>query len=201
MPSIPTPRPDGSGGFMVIQYNNTSYAHRLRVHLQPFNTSSWGYVGTGGTLEANPNATFAALVNLLKPYYTSDWAFRMLSLWQNTAGVIAEVFGWTPPTVITGSAVSSNAAMMPDTEYMFNLKTSRGGRGRITLLGANEVSAAQPAVTVSGSSGGSASDQAIVAYITGASTQIVGHDGYPFVGSAHLTCTRNRKLRRRTGQA
>lgn len=199
--SIPTPRPDNSGGFMVIQYANASYKHRARFHLAPFNNSAWGYVSVGTGQEANVQATFTAIANVLKAFYTSDWSFSMQSLWQNNAGVITELFGWTVPSNVAGSTASAFGGTTADTEKIYNFHTNHGGRSRVVLLGPPASNAYDQAANVTATSGGNGSDQALVAYFTGTTTQVVGHDGYPLISPAHLTVTRNRRIRRKIGQA
>lgn len=214
--AIPQAPVDNSGGFMLVQYSNGTDVHRMRLHVLPFSRSEFVISGTPETYGADDghhsyaysphtpagaemgiNDTFAAICNLLKPYYTNAWTFTLAALYQNVGNVLGEVFPTPTPTAVTGTSVSALLTTQSRAmERMFNFKTALGGKARLALLGPYGYGTDSP-TTVTGSSGGSASDQALVAYLSGNNTAIVGHDGQKLSNSARVTSTLNKRLRRK----
>lgn len=189
---------DNSGGFFTLLYSNGTYSHRMRAHINPFNGTTLAYTTATGT-EVHVNDTCQALINLLKPMMHTTWAFTVLNLYQNVSGTLTELFGTSLTATGTGTSATADP-IMPAGELILNFKTANGGKARNILIGSVLFGAAQP-VNVTGSSGGDATQQALVAYLTGSNTQIVGHDGGKLLSPARLTYPVNRRLRRHYGMA
>lgn len=202
-------RKDNSGGFMVVQYANGSYAHKMRVHFDKVTASdpTMTYQVASGT-ETTVFQTFANLCNLLKPYRDSSWAFTLSSIYLTTGpdpnisgyNLLVEQFGWASPTPIAGTGAAATTALQAASFEALNFHTIAGGRARFMIIGIGGFVLALPA-TVTPTSGGGASDQALVGYLTGANTAIRGHDGAKLTGGAHVTSGYQARLRRHYGQA
>jgi hypothetical protein len=219
--TIPLAPADLSGGFMTINYNATSTdVHRMRVHLAPFSLSQF-VTGSPETITSvddgkhnfayNPvlpgvgsengvNDTFQAFCNLLRPFYPTLTSFSLLNLYQMQSGQPVEIFPTPAPTPIAGSSGAAAPVGQPRAgEIIYNFRTVGGHKARLILIGpASDWSDATP-YTVTPTSGGDAAQQALIAYLSGGATGIVGHDGSKLNASAHVTQVVNRRLRRRMG--
>ncbi len=198
MPSIPTPPADLSGGFLILQYTNGTRLHKMRVHLAPFNPGGGTTVPyvTPTTGEHSINDTFFALATLLAPYFPNTWSISGAALYQMVSGSPVEVFPVPTSGAVVGTSAGAEASgEAPAAEMIFNFKTELGNRARLVIIGSNAWAPNSPAI-ITTSSGGTAHDQALVAYLTGTNTEIVGHDGTKFSGNAHLTYPFNRRLRK-----
>ena len=196
--TIPTPPPDNSGGFLILQYTNGTRLHKMRVHLIPFipgGGASVPYVTPPGT-EHSINDTFFALASLMAPYFTSAWSISGAALYQMVSGVPTEVFPVPTSGAVVGTAAGSDATgEVPAGEMIFNFKSTLGNRAKLIIIGSSQWAANAPAI-VTTTTGGAARDQAMVAYLTGVNTAIVAHDGSKFTGNAHLTYPLNKRLRK-----
>lgn len=210
MANIPQTRPDQSGGFMLIRYTDGTHTHRMRQHLQQFNISGTDlpYGVPGNQTEADVQATFTAFVNIVKQYFGNAWTFTLDAVYRNTGpdpnragyNLFTEIFGYNVPVGIVGTNGAQTNANAHAGMLIYNMRTLQGGRYRTVLIGTSVWSVNQVDI-VTPTSGGSLVDQALMAYLLGAATGIVGHDGAKVAGSAHRTFPYNRRLRRRYGQA
>lgn len=209
MANIPQTRPDQSGGFMLVRYSDGSHTHRTRYHLQDFNVTGADlpYGVPANQTEADVQATFAALCALLQPFYNPSWTFTLDAVYRNVGpdpnragyNLFTELFGYTVPAAIAGTSGAATAAEQEPGMIVFNFRTLAGGRARSILIGSSSWSANITAVVAANAAGNAG--QKLVAYLSGAATGIVGHDGAKFNSSARQTSPYNRRLRRRYGQA
>lgn len=182
---------DTSGGFIVFQYTNGSHTHRMRVHVAPFNKATRLYLSAHGT-ENGLDDTSVNFIDVVKPFYTAAWSFSVLSEWHWNSGVLEPVL---PPTVL-GSEVGTSGgseAISPDLEKIINGRSSSGGRYRFTMIEAAGLTLVGPSTISSSSSGATG---AFMAYVSGANTGVVAHDGGAIVDYARQTVGENRRLRR-----
>lgn len=217
---IPTPPPDASGGFFVLQYANGTDTHRARVHVLPFSTTK--FIIGGGTpsvdnddgshdyayqpdrtagMESGISDTFQAYVNVIKPYFAASWVFTLASLYKINAGVPTEIFPVPNVSPIAGS--NNNPAptgVKRALELIFNLRTAGGRRARFVMIAPNNNFVEDVPQVVSPTIGG-ANDKALMAYLISDGTAIVGHDGQKLQSQGHLTTVYNRRLRRHYGYA
>lgn len=209
MANIPQTRPDQSGGFMLVRYSDGTHTHRTRYHLQDFNVNGTDLVYSvpGNQTETDVQATFTALAGVLRPFYNTGWNFSLDAVYRNTGpdpnragyNLFVELFGYTVPNSILGSGATATPATSQAGMLVYNFHTLQGGRARSILIGAAGWNA-NNAGTVQAASGG-AIDQQLVAYLSGAATGIVGHDGAKLAPVCRFTSPYNRRLRRRYGQA
>lgn len=197
---------DAAGGFVVVRYNNTATGviHRCRAHVQAFNGyvagSGWSgaYVAGGSGTEADVVATAGAFMDQIKPQWASVWQFNLESVWAIVSGGPVEQFGWTPPAQRVGTSASGDSTI-PGAYYMYTFRTTHGGKYRLVVLNpAGWVEMAPQ--NVAANAAGNASQQ-MVAYLCGAATRIVGHDGNPLVAPGRQIVGVNRRLRRKAGWA
>lgn len=209
MPLTPLGRADKSGGFMIVQYANGTYTHRMRVHFDKVNPAdpTMTYQTASGS-ETTVFQTWTNLVNLLKPYHDSSWSYSLLSIYQNTGAdpnttgynIFTEQFGWNAPTPIAGTATTATSAVNAPLFAAFNFHTAAGGRARIMIIGMGGAGYGVPySVAASGTPSGP--DQSLVSYLVGTNTAVRGHDGARFTGGAHVTTGVHKRLRRHYGQA
>lgn len=220
MPAIPTPPPDNSGGFMIIQQTNGTDTHRMRIHVLPF--SKTAFIVGGSTpsvstddgnhdyaytpdrpagMEAGVSDTFQAYINKIKYRFATSWTFTLLSLYQNVAGVLVEVFPTPIPTAIVGtSGGGTPTGVARCYEETWSFRTAGGNKANLRFLGLQNGAVPSTPMTVAGNSAGSA-DQQLVAYLNGSATGIVAHDGQKIGNVAHQTSCQNRRLRRHYGFA
>jgi hypothetical protein len=219
---VPAAPADLSGGFLSIKYTNGGDTHHQRVHVLPFSTTR--FIVGGGTpsvsvddgnhdyayqpdrpagQEAGISDTFAAWCAVIKGYYHSDWTLSLDALYQVAGNVATEIFPLPVVTPVVGTSPNADAALQARAgELIFNARTRLGNRARVMLVGQNAVGYGLAPSITSGSSGGtSALDQAVVAYLVGAATAIVGHDGQKMQSPMKVTNVINRRLRRRYGYA
>jgi hypothetical protein len=205
--AIPTPPTDQSGGFFVLQISDGVHTHRHRVHVNSFNNglttvSGFGtdYVYTAKPPSAATNFGVAqdaqAYANLIKVLYSAAWNINLMAIFYKAApGVFQELPLPSGFAQVTGTNATATTAGGYQNQYTMNFKTSSLGRARLVFLSQAGGAIAAP-YKVTGSSGGSAGEQAIVAYVTGTGTAICGHDGSFIMPPANVTTTINRRLRR-----
>jgi hypothetical protein len=201
-------RPDNSGGWFIIRYSDGQHTHRMKQHVQPFDTTGPTYTYktaiAGG--DTDVQATFSSLVNLVRPFYNNAWSFVLDSIYQNkgvdptdaSRNIFQEVFNWTRPLAAAGSGASATTANQAAGMMVYNMNTTQGGRGRVVLIGSFDWTVNNVADVNPGDAGPAG---ALIGYLMGATTGIVGHDGNPFRGAAHMTQPYNRRLRRKYEQA
>lgn len=217
--AVPVAPPDASGGYMVIQYTDGTDTHRMRVHVLPFSTTEFSvsgaltstddgnhnYAYTGSRpagSELGINDTFAGFMGVLKAEFSTVWTFSLLSLYQNVAGTLTEVFPVPTPTPVAGTnAAGAPTGQQRAMESVYTFRTSGGHHARIICIGQHASMGLYVPATVSPTSGSNAADQALVGYLTGANTGIVGHDNMKLQSPCHLTFAANRRLRRHYGYA
>jgi hypothetical protein len=204
MPTIPTPKPDASGGFLILQYTTPTDSHRLRIHIAPFNYDSgtrWDYnpvVGSGA--EGDIFDTFDNLAAVLAPMVPTTAAITLLSVFQMVSGSPVERFGYTAPSAVAGTyggAAPTDQNRAAQTNY--NFATTAGGRAKVAIAGGLAVGAATLPTIITASTGGTAIERALVGYVSSANTGIRGHDGAQLNPSAHRTTALNKRLRRKYG--
>lgn len=219
MPTIPTPPADLSGGFMIIQADNGTDRHKHRIHVLAFDTASFVVGGVAGVgddgnhnyaytgsrpagSELGINDTFAAYTALIKPLYNAVWTLSLVALYQMQAGEPVEIWPTpTPASVVGTSPDGPPTGPERAVEVIYNMRTNAGRKGKVIAIGGSASFILYAPVIVTPTTGGSANDRALMAYLSGANTAIVGHDNQKFQGRAHQTWTVNRRLRRHYGYA
>jgi len=194
MATIPTPPPDLSGGYLICSYTNGVRTHRTRIHVLPFSASTGAYT-TPPSGEANISNTFASFAANFMKNYTNSWTMTLLSVFQNQSGSIVEVFPNIAPAGVVGTSASANSTLAEGYTSL-NMHTTGGHRARWYTI-ENAGWASGPAATIPAGTGSPL--QYLVAYLTGGSTGVVGHDGTPCFGNGHATSGVNKKLRRKAG--
>lgn len=217
--AVPTPPADQSGGYMILGLTNGTDTHRMKVHVLPFSLTNFVVGGVAGASddgnhdyaytgsrpagsEMGITDTFAALAAMVKGYYHSNWTITLVSLYQMQSGIPVEIFPTPTPTPVAGSSSAADAAgQYRALQVNYNFRTSGGHRARIVLTGSDQSSLQTPFQQVPLTGTGSNRDSNFVAYLTGANTAVVGHDGQKLQPPAHVTFVVNRRLRRHYGFA
>ena len=216
-----TPPVAASGGYMVIQYTNGTDTHHMKIHVLPFSLTA--FIVGGGTpsvavddgnhdyaytpdrpagMEAGISDTFQAFVNVLKGAWHTDWVFSLSALYQTVAGVSTQVPVTPKVAPISGSSPNGDAVgQSRAAQETLSFRTAHGGRARIALIGYNHISASLTPFIATPTTGISAVEQAIVGYVSGSATGIVGHDNGKLNAQAHVAFCINRRLRRHYGYA
>lgn len=200
--TFPTPPPDNSGGFMVIQYANAIDSHRMRLHFRPIGTDPT-FSAPSCTAHTTVMSEYTAFVTLIKGLWTTNWTFSLKSIFKNNGdGTFTELFGWAQPADIAGTSTGTDAAYQNRAgEAIMSLKTSFGGRARIIQIATANRDYSLAGTVVSGNPSGTIEEQ-LVDYLTTASkTNLVAHDGHVMVNPGHFTLVINRRLRRHYGFA
>lgn len=200
---IPTPPADNSGGYMIVTWSNGTDSHRQRLHLRPFdNTATFSPAPPGPS--ATVMAEFTALYTKMAPQYFTQWTAILTSIFKNNGdGTFTELFGWTPPAPIAGTAAGSTANDQSRAAMnILNFKDGFGGRARLNIIAQGPVVSTVPQV-VSGAPAGSALQQ-LVDYLTNQSpvkSNVVSHGGHALASPVHETFCVNKRLRRHYGYA
>jgi hypothetical protein len=202
IPTSKAPPPDDSGGKLILQVAGGAAgdSHKVGVHIQSFNPAP---IGSGSTLDYNYTAaptsflgitwtgseahvgdTAAALANVLKVFYDNTFTITAAALYtRNTAThELEEVFPPPALTPVAGTSTTfhvgaSDAARV--TASIYTAKTLGGRRMRLILPEAAARSPINAAKGVTATAGGidTAIDRALVAYLSGNVTRVVGHNG------------------------
>lgn len=194
MPFPPVPS-SGPGGILVLEYQRTSTGdkHLLKLAVAQYDQTPSGpdndhlYTGAGPVAPAENGviATFHAIANLWKTYYTPDWAISVRELLWEQIGTRLVI-----PTVPTPSPVLGTAAEIPEAAYgqrIFTFGTNGGSMNRrlhFKQMQCDEF--VELNVDVGASTGGIDSrDPPVVAYASGATGGgFVGFDGFRFSSEA-----------------
>jgi hypothetical protein len=205
---IPAPPGDNAHARLRIKYSNGVHSHRMNVHLagailSPSGTfNDYNYVGgaPAGSTETSVIGTFTGLVYAIKGLYTAGWLFTIDALYQVNSGVSTEMFPAPAPAAIQG-AITGAETTIPEGMIVFNFRTVGGHRARIECIESQEYINYIPGGQVQASIGGNALLAAVVAYMGGTDTAVVGHDGTHAQPLAHVTTPYNRRLRRHYSHA
>jgi hypothetical protein len=198
---IPTPPADKSGGYIIGQYSNGTDTHKYRFHVRTFDPATGNYPSPWGA-EATIQQTWTAFTTKFLPFYSNAWTFVMKAVYQISSGDPVEVYGLPAPAALVGTGTNNPTAGEGRAfQLNYNFTSNGGGRMRVVMLGRADLLANFATGTVTPTTGGNASDQALVAYLSGvsggnATTGVCAHDGHLVLPAAHTTWTVNRRLRR-----
>jgi hypothetical protein len=107
---------------------------------------------------------------------------------------VPQLVGATPnPTAIAGTNSTPTGTLDRFTEQIYSYRTRGGNRARLVYIGGGGLATHTASIQTA--------SNAVVGYVTGLATAIVGHDGTPLLAPAHVTVAQNRRLRRHYGQA
>lgn len=201
MPTFPTPPPDAAGGFFVMDYTNGIDAHRMKVHVAPFNSaaiaSPYNYpynpaIAGGETGIIDTVTNLAAKVSAA---YDAAWSFSLQGLWQIVAGVPVPIFPTPVWAGASGPGATGTTGIARATEFVFNFKTALGGRARLVLIGVGGSAPGAPTEEHPVIAGTTV--EQIVYYCTQAHTGMRAHDGQVLLPVVtKVTRPYNRRLRR-----
>lgn len=216
-----TPPVAASGGFMILSVTNGTDTHKMKAHVLAFDPTQYNTAGAiGGTdtdghhnyayaPEVRPagsefgiNDTFAAYAAIIKAAWNNSWTISLAALYRTVAGVSTLVPVTPTPTPVVGTSPNGAATgQARAAETTLSFRTAFGGKLRVCLIGANYCAPNQLPAIVTSSTGATAVEQAIVGYLSGANTAIVGHDNGKAASVAHAAFAINRRLRRHYGYA
>lgn len=203
MPAIPTPPPDASGGYLIMEYTQGTDTHRMRLHVAPFNfpaATQFNYnpvVGAG--VEVNVTDTFDAFGAVFKAWIKTTDSLNLLSVFQIVGGVPVERFGFAQPPPIAGTDVAALPVNQGRAGYVsFNFKSVLGGRAKVVIIGgANAGAVAEnPKLSFAGAGGITG---AIISYLVSTNSAARCHDGNKFAAVGDVSYGISEKLRRRYG--
>lgn len=199
---IPTPPPDNSGGYFIIQYTNGQDLHKARLHVRDF-AADGSFTSPSSTAQPNVPAEAAKYMDMIKYHWGAGFVLSLDSIHQKQGdGTFTELFGWTAPATRAGT---NGSGLTTDQERasmgIWNFRDSFGGRMRLAFIGVSGFNAMSVPVIVSGAAGGT-DDQKLVDYLTTASkTNIVSRNGHVVENPARVTFCINARLRRHYGYA
>lgn len=195
---IPAPATDLSGGFLVVKYSGGGVSHKLRLHVCQFSASTGLPYAAGGLgTETDLLTTFSNFAARWAPFVNTGWAITLDAVFNLTSNVLSEVYNWTPPAQVSGT--NTNAPTRPENFFCYNFRTSGGRKARIFLLSQPGWGYNAPFAIASSTTAGA--NEALVAYLTGSLTQVVGRDNTKLLAPARATTGINARLRRRGGYA
>lgn len=197
--TFPTPPPDNSGGYFILTYANsvTGDSHRMRVHVRPLNSDA-SYSSPSATTELTVPATFTNLANFLKPYYSGNWTFSLTAVFKNNGdGTFTELFGWTAPATVAGTAAASYGQPGERaSQQTMQMQDAFGGRLKLILLGREGSSGTVPPSFIGGNPAGDTNAKLVDYLSTASKTNIVSRNGHVAQSPMHNVFGMNRRLRR-----
>ena len=199
------PPADGAGGILGFRYKTcevvTGFQH---LHVDAFDVATGAYTGGVGT-ETDVMATATAWLTLVQALFDAAWEIRWTQLYH--ADNVAPI--GSPPVLQmvrhpvlqdvvgngSGGTATTGAQIFTRTNLEFH--TQLNGVEPIKFEGIGGVDIGLEDF-VSATTGGTPALQAIVAYLEGTATRVVGHDGSPVVPNVavHMTTDVVRKRRR-----
>lgn len=205
---IPSPPGDNAHARLRIKYSNGVHNHRMNVHLAgailtpsgAFNDYSYVGGAPAGSTETSVIGSFTGLVYAIKGLFTAEWYFSVDALYQVNSGVSTEVFPAPAPAPLPG-AITGAETTVPEGEIIFNFRTVGGHHARIVLIESQEWINYIPGGQIQAATGGNPLLAAVVAYMGGTDTAVVGHDGTHVTPLAHITTPYNRRLRKHYAHA
>jgi|SRR5579864_3820965 len=191
MPDVWDPPIDASGGFVILKYSNGAQSHKQRLHIASFDPATQLYTAPRGAEHAVVD-TLANYFAVWKLFYTAAWTIVVDSLWRVVGGVHSPVF---PPPAIAGVAGTHAGpeANSFATELVATIPTTFGGKFKLFLIAPAATGAGSKVIWTSASAAPAGN---LMAYLSGADTELEGHDGHQPTNYASVTAAENRRLRR-----
>jgi hypothetical protein len=161
---------DLSGGYFVAEYRFGNQVHRQRMHVAPYNATTFNYT-VPYTTEISVQDTIVNWFTQWQAFYTSSWTMNLLSLWHAASGVFSPI---TPPAVSGVSGTNTNPeSSSPAGEAIWIARTPGGNKFKLILIAPAQWDPAAPVVVTPASSG---PPGALATYLTGGDTGIVARD-------------------------
>lgn len=193
-----------ANGILTFAAQNGAATHRTRLHTSSFDVGTGVYdvqdAIAAGKLnfagDADIYATATAWLAVMKGVYTAAWQCSFVDARHRnqdgsyayvSTGTVAPVAGTSGGPIVDVSDLANQASI--------NLHDLQGHLAKITLLGV-DVWSAVPGIT--SGVGGSPYD-ALVAFLLSANHPIVSRHNQGLTGTARVTYTLNRRMRRKYG--
>ena len=165
------PPEDLSGGFFHLTVSNGTNTHKMRLHVDAFDASTFNYIAGHGS-ETSVDQTIGNFRDLMTNWWTSAWEITPLDLWQMQSGVPVPII---PPSVSGAAGVNTGAeSTSPAGMNVWVARTTGGHHFKLNQIAPATWDPAPPIIATSGTSGAIGT---LITYLVGPNTGIVAHDG------------------------